>query len=219
MCSTRIPDEPRALAFACHRADRLAEIGPGDKPPQDRGEHECTEKGDRLGQRDQCHAQVQHFEGIFGVDGSRGGCPQPQRKIVDDDREPKRHQQDVLVAAVAGRLDDEALQHVAECEEGRHQHEDGDVGIDAAESVEKERRIQRQHQKTAMREIDDVQNTVDQGQAERDEGVNRPHRHAVQNSGQQQAKVEHVSADAAVSMCGTTHGIGNTALADANSCG
>ena len=117
-----------------------------------------------------------------------------------------------------GRLDDEALQHVAQREEDRHQHEDRDVGIDAAERVEKERRVQRQHEQAAVREVDDVQHAIDQRQAERDERVDRAHRQPVQHGRKQQPAIEHAALARLIVALSRLSGIGKTAFADANSC-
>ena len=55
------------------------------------------------------------------VDGARVGAERIEQRVLDHDGEAERHQQDVVVLAVRGRADDEALQAIAEREEQRRQ--------------------------------------------------------------------------------------------------
>ena len=53
-------------------------------------------------------------EGVGQVDGAGVGAKGVEQRVLDDDGEAERDQQDVAVLAVGGRADDEALQAVAE---------------------------------------------------------------------------------------------------------
>ena len=64
------------------------------------------------------------------VDGARVGAKGVEQRVLDDDREAERDQQDVAVLAVRGRADDEALQPIAEQEEQRRQADRGEIGIE-----------------------------------------------------------------------------------------
>ena len=83
------------------------------------------------GTRQEREAEIDALEGVRHVDGAGVGAEGIEQRVLDDDGEPERHQQHVAVVAMRGRPDDEALQAVAEREEGRRQEEGGKVGIDA----------------------------------------------------------------------------------------
>jgi len=61
-----------------------------------------------------------------------------------------------------GRPDDEALQAIAQNEERRRKQEDRQIGIEPQQPMRKERREQCGGEKGAVREVDDVQDAVDQ---------------------------------------------------------
>src|SRR5579864_7591069 len=63
-------DETRPLALACHRADRLAEIGAANKQPQRESEEDGRAKGDHLRDRDGRDAEIDGREGVGGIDGA-----------------------------------------------------------------------------------------------------------------------------------------------------
>ena len=95
---------------------------------------------------------------------------------------------------MAGAVDHDPLQAVAEREHRRHDKRQRQVRVDAGAVLEKVDRVKRHHQRRAVREVDDVQDAVDQGQAERDQCVHGACRHAVQERRQENRDVEHRSA-------------------------
>src|SRR5260221_7639146 len=184
-------DQARALALAGHRADRLAEIGPLDDEPEQGGDDESADERDELGHGEEGDADIDRVEGIARVDRPRVRAPEIEREIVDDDGEAERHQQDIVLPAVARRGDDRALQRIAQHEHRRNDDRQSEIGIDAEERVEEIDAVERQHQQAAMGEIDDVQHAVDQRQPERHQRVNRAGGDAVQHRREHDLQLEH----------------------------
>ena len=104
-----------------HRADRLAGVGPSHDQPQAERHDDDDAESDDAGNREKCRADLHDVEGVGQVDGARVRAKGVEQRVLDDHREPERHQQDVAVLAVRGRSDDEALQHVAQAEKQRRE--------------------------------------------------------------------------------------------------
>jgi hypothetical protein len=117
------------------------------------------------------NAVLHDVEGVGQVDGARIRAKGVEQRVLDDHREPERHQEDVAILAVRGRSDDEALQAIAQQEKQRREDHRGKIGIEPEQPVCKERRKHRGGQQRAVCEVDDVENAVDQRQPERDQGV------------------------------------------------
>ena len=126
---------------------------------------------------------------------ARVALEQHQRQVLQHDRDAERHEQDVLVVAVAGAADHAALQRVAEREHRRHHDRQRQVRVDAEETLQAVDAVQRHHQRRAVREVDDVQHAVDQRQAERHQRVDRAGGDAVE-----QRREEDVEAHVACAM-------------------
>src|SRR5262249_54573470 len=117
----------------------------------------------------------------------------------------------VAVLAMGGRADDEALQAVAEREEQRGEDHGRNVRIEPEQAVGEERREHGGAQERAMGEVDDVQDAVDQGEAERHQRVDRAGEKPVEDGRNQDGRRQHARAQAG--------GIGNTGFADAKAVG
>jgi len=165
--------QPGALAFAGNRADRAAEIGAADQEPEQGGDGQRRAEGDGTRHRDQRHADVDDVEAVGHVDRAGVRPPEIERQVIHDDRQAQRDQQDVLVAAMRRMLDDAALQHVAQHEEGGHRDRQRQIRVDAEAGIEEIDAVQRDHQDRAVGEVDDVQHAVDQRKAERHQRVDR----------------------------------------------
>ena len=123
-------DELRAELFLGDRADRLADVGPAHDQPKQQRDGKGRRKTDDARDGEEGEAEVDGLERIRHVDGAGIGAEGVEQRVLDDDGDAERHQQHVAVIAVRGRTDDEALQRVAEREEGRRQQEGGEVGIE-----------------------------------------------------------------------------------------
>ena len=176
-----MPDELGAELLLGDRADRLAGVGPSHDEPQRERDDDDDAEGDDAGHGEERRADLDDVEGVGQVDGAGVGAKGVEQRVLDDDGEAERHQQDVAVLAVRGRADDEALQAVAEHEKQRRQTDRGEIGIEAEPLVGEERREHRGGQQRAMGEVDDVQHAVDQRQAERDQRVDRAGHQAVEH--------------------------------------
>ncbi len=107
----------RAEPLLRDRADGLAGIGAHhEEPEQDRHGHRARQ-ADQLRLGEQQRADFHHVEAIGHVNRARIRAENGKKPILDQDREAERHQQDVLVIAMARRADHEALQAIAEREE------------------------------------------------------------------------------------------------------
>ena len=189
-----MPRKLRAELLLGDRADRLAGVGESHEEPQ----HE--RHGDHDGERDDARdreergADLDDVEGVGQVDRAGVGAKRVEQRVLDHDREPERHQQDVAVLAMRGRADDEALQAVAEQEEQRREADRGDVGIKAEQLVREERREHRSRQQRAVREVDDVQDAVDQRQPERDQRIDGAGHQSVEHRGNEDDRCKHRAA-------------------------
>jgi hypothetical protein len=76
----------------------------------------APDEGHQLGHRDHRGADGHRAQRVGGVDGARVGLEEQQRQVLQHDGDAQRDQQDVLVLAVAGAVDDHALQRVAQRE-------------------------------------------------------------------------------------------------------
>ncbi len=130
-----------------------------------------TRKAIDAGNREKRRADLDDVEGVGQVDRTGVGSKGVEQRILDDDSKPERHQQDVAIISACGGTDDQPLQAISEQVEQWCQDQRSDVGIETQRSVREERREQRGSEQRAMREIDDVQDAVYQGQAERDERI------------------------------------------------
>ena len=74
------------------------------------------DEGDDARHAEEGRADLDHVEGVGQIDGARVGAKGVEQRVLDHDRKPERHQQDVAVLAMRGWPDDEALQAVAEAE-------------------------------------------------------------------------------------------------------
>ena len=104
-----------------------------------------------------------------------------QQRILDDDRKPERHQEDVAIVAVAGRADDKALQGITEPEKQRRQRHRCEVRVEAKHFISKERGEHGRGQQRTVGEVDDVQHAVDQRQPERDQSIHCPGHQSVEH--------------------------------------
>src|SRR5262249_58219153 len=132
-------------------------------------------------------------------------------------------QQNVAILAVSGGADDEALQTITEREEQRREPERCEVGIEPEQPVGKKRREHGGGEQRAMREIDDVQDTIDQRQAKRDQPIPRPGQKSVEDGGNENDRRQHRRAggDGGARRLEAVQagGMGNTGFAVANVCG
>jgi hypothetical protein len=115
----------------------------------------------------------------YSVDSPGVGAKDREQRVLDRDREPQRDEEDVAVVAAARRPDHEALEHVAETEEQRRQQRDGEVRVKPECRVRHPDREHGASEQRSMGEVDDVQHAVDQGQVERDEGIDGAGQEAV----------------------------------------
>ena len=178
-----MPDELGAELLLGHRADRLAGVGPSHDEPQRQRHGDDDDEGDDAGHGEKRRADLDDVEGVGQIDRAGVGAERVEQRILDDDREAERHQEDVAILAVRGRADDEALQAIAQQEEQRREHDRREVGIEAEQLVRKERREHRGGQQRAVGEVDDVQDAVDQRQPERDQRVDGAGHQSVEHRG------------------------------------
>ena len=185
-----------ALLFLGHGADGAPQVRAADDPEQHRRHRQRAAEGDDLGQRDHGRPDLHRGQRVGGVDGARIGLEPDQRQVLQHDGQPQRDQQDVLVLAVAGAVDHEALQGVAQQEHARHHQREGRVGIDAQALLQQVHGVQRHHEGGPVGEVDDVQHAVDQRQSQRDQRVYRAGRQAVEHRGKEDGGIEHARTQA-----------------------
>ena len=177
-------DEARALPLLRHGANRAAEVGPRDQQEQRRGHRQGSAEGGELGDRDQGAEDVDGGERVGRLDRPGVGAKDVQRDVLHHDGQSERDEQDVLVPAVARPADHESLQRVAQREHGAHHDGQGEERIDAEPGEQEVDAVQRDHQRRAVREVDDVQDPVDEGQPERDQRIDGALGQAVQEGGE-----------------------------------
>ncbi len=176
-----MPRQLGAELFLRHRADRFAGVGPAHEQPQRQRHQDDDGERDDARHGEKGRADFDHVEGVRQVDGAGIGAKGDEQRILDNDREPERHQQDVAIVAVAGRADDKALQNVAEPEKQQRQRHRREVRIEAEHFIGKERGEHGRGQQRAVGEVDDVQHAVDQRQPERDQGIHGPGQQSVEH--------------------------------------
>ena len=141
-------------------------------------------------QRDQRRPDLDRRQRIGRVDAARIGLEPDQREVLQHDGQSQRDQQDVLVLAMAGAVDHQPLQQVAQREHARHHQRQRRVGIQPQPLVEQIDRVQRHHQRRAMGEVDDVQHAVDQGQAQRHQRVHGAGGQAVEHGAEEDGGIQ-----------------------------
>ena len=114
------------------------------------------------------------LRGVGGRDGPEVRAPEGQRQILQDHRKAEGREDLHRVRGIHDALDDEALHQHAEHEDRRHDHDGRQVRIDAQQHIGPERAEHRQHDEFALREIHDPQYAEDEGQADREQGVDAP---------------------------------------------
>lgn len=182
--------EPGALLLARHRADGASQVRAPDQPQQAGGHGQRAAECDQLGQRDQRRPDLDRRQRIGRVDAARIGLEPDQREVLQHDGQSQRDQQDVLVLAMAGAVDHQPLQQVAQREHARHHQRQRRVGIQPQPLVEQIDRVQRHHQRRAMGEVDDVQHAVDQGQAQRHQRVHGAGGQAVEHGAEEDGGIQ-----------------------------
>ncbi len=162
------------------RAHCLAGVGETHDEPQHKRHRDHDGEADDTRQRQESRPHFNDIEGVGQVDGAGVGAERVEERVLDHDREPERHQQDVAVLAVGGRPDHEPLQGIADKkEQGRQEHR-RDVRVDPEKAVREEGREHRGGEQRPMREVDDVQHAVDQREAERDQRIDGARHQAVE---------------------------------------
>jgi hypothetical protein len=135
-----------ALLLLGDRADGAAQVGAAHDPEQHARHHQRTGEGNELGHRDHGRADGHGAQRVGGVDAAGVRLEEQQRQVLHDDGDAQRGQQDVLVLAVAGIVDDDALQRVAEREHAGDGDGQRQVGVDAEALLQEVHGVQRQHQ-------------------------------------------------------------------------
>jgi hypothetical protein len=163
MWSTLMPESAAPVfSFATARIALPVSVRASSSAQQQR-HHEGSDEGDQLGHGQEQVADLDHRKAIGHVDRARVGAEASEQGVLYDDRQAERHQQDVAVIAVAGRVDDEALHAVAQAQRTAasgqtRPHKDQALNTLCSDQHSEHRRRQRR----AMGEVDDVQHAVDQ---------------------------------------------------------
>ena len=88
-------------------------------------QRQCNDKhhgeGNEPRNGDEGENQVHSLERIRKIDGARVGTECVEKRVFDQHRQAKRHQQHGALVAARSRADHQALQGVAEAEERRRQ--------------------------------------------------------------------------------------------------
>ena len=173
-------DEARAELLSRHRPDRPAGVGAVQDKPEQAGDGERGGEADHPRRREEERPELDHLERGIGIERAGVGAEEREEPVLQHDRQAERDEQHVVVVAVARRADDEALEAVAEAEHQGHDPDHRPIGIDVDQSEGAPDREHRDGEQRPVREVDDVQHPVDQGQPEGDEGVDRPRHQAVE---------------------------------------
>ena len=72
---------------------------------------------------------------------------------------------------MTGPVDDQTLHAIAQHKHGGHHEGQGHIRVDAPTLFEGIHAIQRHHERGAVGKVDDVQHTIDQGQPQRNQGI------------------------------------------------
>jgi len=121
-----------------------------------------------------------------------------------------------VIVAVRGWADEETLQAIAEHKEERGENEGGEIGIEPEQRVCEERSEHRRREQRTMREIDDVENAVDEREPERHERVDGASQEPIENGSKNNVRRQHYVINRAAAYAG---GMGKTGFAEAKVCG
>ncbi|MNT08265.1 hypothetical protein D3C72_1430020 [compost metagenome] len=92
---------------------------------------------------------------------------------------------------MAGAVDHNALQRIAQREHARHHQGQRRIRVDAQPVFQQVDGVQRHHQRGAVGKVDDVQHPVDQGQAQGDQRIHRAGRQAVEHGRKEDGGIQH----------------------------
>jgi hypothetical protein len=102
------------------------------------------------------------------------------REISQHHVEPKSDEQGIECRRADDEVEDEALQRVADAEHHHHRDRQCGEGIDMRADEEEIYAIAAQHDKRAMRQIDNVEDAPDESHAEPHQPIEAAQQHAVQ---------------------------------------
>ena len=92
---------------------------------------------------------------------------------------------------MAGPVNHNALHGIAQHKHGRHHDRQGHVRVNAPTLFQRINTIEGHHERGAMRKIDDVQHTIDQGQPERNQSIDCARGQTIEQGRQQNAGIKH----------------------------
>ena len=98
-----MPASSRAELFLGDRADRLAGIGQCHDQPQHQRDDEHGDEGNDARHGKEGEAEVDAFEAIGDFDGAGIGTERVKERVLDEHRQPQRHQEHVAIVAMATR--------------------------------------------------------------------------------------------------------------------
>jgi len=100
--------------------------------------------------------------------------PRHQGDVLEHGRQPDRGKDLNVVRSVDDAAHDQAVDHQTHDEEERDCHEHDEVGVGRVEIERPECEVHAEHQELAVGEVDHAHDPEDQGQPDRDEGVDPP---------------------------------------------
>ena len=120
-------------------------------------------------------------EGVLEVvdrDGPEVRGPEEKGQVLDEDRDPDGHEDLGQMVGIERPPDEERVGDEAHDKENRCGQDDGHVGVQAEIVKQPEGDVHGEHEELAVREIDDLHDPVDQGQADAGQGIDSPQQDA-----------------------------------------
>src|SRR5215475_11522572 len=167
------PHEGGRLRILAGGADGAAGIRPREEEIEADGDDDGEEEGDGERNRDGDPEGTQRSERVAELDRPVVAGPREEGHVGDQEREPRRVEQGVELAAGDDRLEQEAIDEHAGQEHHGHPQHDGDEWIDAEERVRPEGAEHAEHDQIAVGEVDDAHDAEDYGEPYADHGVKR----------------------------------------------
>src|SRR5215510_1938097 len=167
------PHEGGRLGILAGGADGAAGIRPREEEIEADRDDDGEEEGDGERNRDGDPEGTQRSERVAELDRPIVAGPREEGHVGDQEREPRRVEQGVELAAWDDRLEQEAIDEHAGQEHHGHPQHDGGERIDAEERVRPESAEHAEHDQIAVGEIDDAHDAEDHGEPHADHGVER----------------------------------------------
>ena len=146
------------------RPEGLARIGEPQESEEPHRHEDGPARGDQAGHLDERVAEHEGRPGIGHLHGAEIALPEDEGKVLEEEGQPEREQELIVLGGLTIGLDHDLLDDHAEHEEERRGQDHREVWIDPGESEEPVRRVHGQHHHRAVGEVDDAEHAEDQAE-------------------------------------------------------